>query len=161
MILVADCSALIALASCEGLHLLDALFSTVIVPEAVYREAVVGDKPEARQLKEYLQGKVRKIDPVGSVLLDGFSDLGETEAMLLYKQYSADKLLIDDKRGRRVAKINHISPIGSLGVLLAAKQAHLIDQIFPFVNKLASSDIYVSADLIATVMDIAGEEWPH
>ena len=37
MILVADCSALIALASCNGLRLLDALFGTVIVPEAVYR----------------------------------------------------------------------------------------------------------------------------
>lgn len=35
MILVADCSPLIALASCNGLHLLDALFDTVIVPEAV------------------------------------------------------------------------------------------------------------------------------
>ena len=35
MILVADCSPLIALASCKGLHLLDALFDTVIVPEAV------------------------------------------------------------------------------------------------------------------------------
>lgn len=161
MILVADCSALIALASCDGLHLLDALFGTVIVPVAVYREAVVGDKPEAQQLNDYLQGKVRKIDPVGSVLLDGFSDLGETEAMLLYKQYAADKLLIDDKRGRRVAKINHINTIGSLGVLLAAKQARLIDQIFPFVNKLASSDIFLSAALIATVMDIAGEEWPR
>lgn len=158
MILVADCSALIALASCDGLHLLDALFGTVIVPEAVYREAVVGDKPEAQPLKEYLQGKVRKIDAVGSILLDGFSDLGETEAMLLYKQYSADKLLIDDKRGRRMAKINHISTIGSLGVLLAAKQAGLIDQIFPFVNKLASSDIDVFAALIATIMNIAGEE---
>lgn len=161
MILVADCSALIALASCNGLRLLDELFGTVIVPEAVYREAVVGDKPEAQQLKEYLQDKIRKIDPINSVLLDGFSDLGETEAMLLYKQYSADKLLIDDKRGRRVAKINHISTIGSLGVLLAAKQVRLIDQIFPFVAKLMSSDIYVSAALIATVMDIAGEEWPR
>lgn len=95
------------------------------------------------------------------MLLDGFSDLGETEAMLLYRQYSADKLLIDDKRGRRVAKINHISTIGSLGVLLAAKQVGVIDRIFPFVNKLLSSDLYLSADLIATVMDIAGEEWPR
>ncbi|MFZ1829331.1 MAG: hypothetical protein WAW42_11290 [Candidatus Competibacteraceae bacterium] len=56
MILVADCSALIALASCQGLHLLDALFNTVIVPEAVYHEAVVSDKPEAQPLKEYLKG---------------------------------------------------------------------------------------------------------
>lgn len=59
-----------------------------------------------------------------------------------------------------MAKINHISTIGSLDVLLAAKQAGLIDQIFPFVNKLASSDIDVSAALIATVVNIAGEEWP-
>ena len=62
MILVADCSALIALASCNGLHLLDALFGTVIVPEAVYRESIVSDKPEAQRLKEFLKDKVRKID---------------------------------------------------------------------------------------------------
>ncbi len=161
MILVADSSALIALASCGGLSLLDTLFGTVIVPETVYREAIVGDKPQARKLEDYLRDKVRQIDSLDSVLLDGFSDLGETEAMLLYRQYSADKLLIDDKRGRRVAKINQISTIGSLGVLLAAKHIGEIDRIFPFVNKLLSSDIYLSADLIATVLDIAGEEWPR
>jgi hypothetical protein len=80
MILVADCSALIALASCDGLRLLDALFGTVVVPEAVYREAVVGGKPEAQELKEYLRDKVKKIDLGSSVLLDGFSDIGETAA---------------------------------------------------------------------------------
>jgi predicted nucleic acid-binding protein len=58
MILIADCSALVALASCNGLHLLEALFSAVIVPEAVYHEAVVDDKPEARRLQEYLKNKV-------------------------------------------------------------------------------------------------------
>ncbi len=31
-------------------------FDTVVVPEAVYREAVVSDKPEAQPLKEYLKG---------------------------------------------------------------------------------------------------------
>jgi predicted nucleic acid-binding protein len=161
MILVADCSALVALASCDGLHLLEALFGTVIVPEAVYREAVIDDKPEAQQLKGYLKDKIRKIDFGNLVLLDGFSDLGETEAMILYKQYSADRLLIDDKRGRRVAKINHINTIGSLGVLLAAKQSHLIDRVAPYLDKLAASDIYITTDLIVTVMEIAGEECPH
>jgi len=102
MILIADCSALIALASCQGLPLLDALFDTVVVPEAVYREAVVSDKPEAQLLKEYLKNKIRQINFGSPVLLDGFSDRGETEAMILYKQLSADKLLIDDKRGRRI-----------------------------------------------------------
>ena len=57
------------------------------------------------------------------------ADAGETEAMLLYKQIDADKLLIDDQRGRNVAKINHIETIGSLGVLLVAKQRGLINEI--------------------------------
>lgn len=160
MILVADCSPLIALASCHGLRLLDALFDTVIVPEAVYLEAVVSDKPEAQPLKEYLKDKISKIDPSYPILLDGFSDLGETEAMILYRQVSADKLLIDDKRGRKVANINHINTIGSLGILLAAKRVGLIDQVWPYLAKILSSDIYLSTDLIATVMDIAGEEKP-
>jgi predicted nucleic acid-binding protein len=35
VILVADCSALIALATCDALSLLDRLFGYVVVPEAV------------------------------------------------------------------------------------------------------------------------------
>lgn len=68
------------------------------------------------------------------VFLDGFADAGETEAMVLYKQIAADKLLIDDKRGRNVAKLNQISTIGSLGVLLAAKQKGLIHEIAPLLS---------------------------
>jgi len=82
VILVADCSALIALATCDALSLLDRLFGDVVVPEAVYREAVVGNKPEAEQLRVYLNGRVRALDPEHPILVDGFSDPGETEAML-------------------------------------------------------------------------------
>jgi predicted nucleic acid-binding protein len=56
-----------------------------------------------------LQGKVRQVDLQSCVFLDAFADAGETEAMLLYKQLNADKLLIDDRRGRKVAKINRIN----------------------------------------------------
>ena len=157
MILVADCSALIALATCHALHLLDGLFGAVIVPEAVYLEAVIGDKPQATQLQEYLQGRVRTIDPSYLILLDGLSDHGETEAMILYRQLEADRLLIDDRRGRRVARINGIEIIGSLGVMLAAKQAGLIDAVKPYVLQLSASELYLSSDLITTVLDIAGE----
>ncbi|WP_058555369.1 DUF3368 domain-containing protein [Thiohalocapsa sp. ML1] len=158
MILVADCSALIALATCDGLHLLDRLFGSVVVPEAVYREAVTSDKPQARQLKAYLHGRVEQIDPSYPILLDGVSDLGETEAMILYRQLAADRLLIDDRRGRRVARINGIEIIGSLGVLLAAKQAGLIEAVKPYVLQLSASELYLSNDLIATVIEIAGEK---
>jgi len=91
------------------------------------------------------------------VFLDAYADAGETEAMLLYKQLAADKLLIDDKRGRKVAKINQISTIGSLGVLLAAKEKGLIVEIVPLLQQIRQSDIYLSPDLVNTVLELAGE----
>jgi hypothetical protein len=42
--------------------------------------------------------------------------------------------------------------------LLAAKQAGLIDAVSPYVLQLSASELYLSSDLIATVIDIAGEK---
>ncbi len=43
MILVADCSALVALSVCGSLNLLEHLFASVVVPETVYIEATQPD----------------------------------------------------------------------------------------------------------------------
>lgn len=77
--------------------------------------------------------------------------------MLLYKQLNADKLLIDDRRGRKIAKINKIQTIGSLGVLLAAKNKGLLAAVLPSLLKLNKSSIFISPDVIQTVLDLAGE----
>lgn len=157
MILVADASALISLASCNSLSLLDKLFGEVLVPETVYSEITIPDKPQSSSLQVYLQGKVRNVDMLRFVYLDAFADAGETEAMLLYKEVSADYLLIDDKRGRKVAKINQIKTIGSLGVLLQAKRAGHIQYIAPLLEQITSSPVYISESLINTVLELAGE----
>jgi predicted nucleic acid-binding protein len=161
MILVADCSALVALSVCGSLNLLEQLFASVVVPETVYLEATQPDKKQAQALKTFLQGKVRQVNLETYVFLDAYADAGETEAMLLYKQLAADKLLIDDKRGRKVAKINQISTIGSLGVLLVAKEKGLIVEVAPLLQQIEQSDIYLSPDLIATVLELAGESCNH
>lgn len=157
MILVADASALIALATCDSLALLEIIYGNVIVPEAVVREVNAAGKPQSDRLHAYLQGKVRQVDMRGFIYLDAFADAGETEAMLLYKEVNADYLLIDDKRGRKVAKINQIRTVGSLGVLLQAKHAGLISQVKPLLEQIASSFIYMSESLIQIVLELAGE----
>ena len=157
MILVADSSAIVALSVCSSLTLLDQLFKEVIVPEAVFLEVVKSEKPEAKILENYLREKVHKVNMHDFIYLDGNADAGETEAMLLYKQELADKLLIDDRRGRKIAKINGINTIGSLGILLSAKQSGLISKIKPQIEDIAASRIYLTQSLIEVVLEIADE----
>jgi hypothetical protein len=157
MILVADASALIALSVCNALSLLDSLFGEVLVPEAVFNEIAIEGKPESEKLKQYLHGKVRSVSMHNFVYLDAFADAGETAAMLLYKEVAANYLLIDDKRGRKVAKINDIRTIGSLGVLLQAKRAGLISAVAPLLSQITCSPLFISSNLIELTLELAGE----
>ena len=157
MILVADASALIALATCDGLPWLDALFGEVLVPEAVFKEVAFADKPQAMRLNTYLQGKIRQVDMADFVYLDAYADAGETQAMVLYKSAGADYLLIDDKKGRKVAQINRIKTIGSVGVLIQAKKAGLIKHVKPSIDLIIASQIYMSTELINAVLAMADE----
>ena len=157
MILIADASALIALSVCNSLTVLDTLFGTVLVPEDVYHEVAAKDKPHSESLRNYLQGKVRQVDMRHFVFLDAYADAGETTAMLLYKELDADYLLIDDKRGRKVAAINQIKTIGSLGVLLQAKRTGLIASVAPLLAQIDASPVFISRSLLETVLELAGE----
>ncbi|WNB74077.1 DUF3368 domain-containing protein [Methylomonas koyamae] len=56
-----------------------------------------------------------------------------------------------------MAKINQIDTIGSLGILLIAKAKGLVPTVGPLLRKIEQSDIYLSPDLIATVLELAGE----
>ena len=157
MILVADASALIALATCDSLGLLEAIFSNVLVPETVFFEVTALDKPQSSRLRSYLDGKIRTVDMQRFVYLDAFADAGETQAMLLSKEVAADYLLIDDKRGRKVAKINEIKTIGSMGVLLQAKRVGLIPCVAPLIEQIAASSVFMSESLVQAVLELAGE----
>jgi len=157
MILIADSSALIALSICQSLDLLEPLFGEVQVPQAVFDEVTIGQKTESVELARYLKGKVKSVETSRYVYLDGYADAGETEAMILYKQIDADWLLIDDKRGRKVATINEIKTIGSLGVLLTAKKKGLLTAVKPKLDLLAKSNLYLSETLRQAVLDMAEE----
>ena len=82
---------------------------------------------------------------------------GEIEAMALYKQLSADVLLIDDHRARLVAEHNQIQCIGALGLLLVAKQRRTVSAIAPYVHRLRQSSIFYGDDLLNKVLKLAGE----
>lgn len=157
MLIIADSSALIALAACEGLELLLQVYDDLKVPEAVFYETVAPEKPYSEILGIFLSDKVVKVDAARWVFAAGGLGRGEIEAMALYKQLNADALLIDDHRARVIAEHNQVNCIGVLGFLLLSKQSGKILEVKPYVQKLRRSSIYYSEDLLKKVIKLAAE----
>jgi uncharacterized protein len=157
MLVVADTSALVALAACDSLSLLDRLFNDVRVPPAVLRECSVPGKPEAERLASYLQDRVAEVDLDDFVIAVAGLGQGELEAMALYKRLHADRLLVDDHRARRVAILNGIEVVGSLGVLVRAKEAGLVPAIRPLLTAARTAGMRYSDELVDAALRSAGE----
>lgn len=157
MLVVADTSALLALAASEGLPLLDELFVEVRVPAAVFEECTISGKPFAEQLREYLESKVVDVDLEEFIIAAAGLGTGELEAMALYKRLHADRLLLDDSRARRVATFNHIEVVGSLGVLLIAKSHGLVPTLKPRLESIRAAGIYLGDALVNEALRLAGE----
>lgn len=157
MLIVADSSALVALAACQALDILPKLFDDTKVPQAVYDEVVEPGKSHSSTLETFLKDHVVSVDSSQFVFNAGGLGQGEIEAMALYKQLPADILLIDDRRARAIAEHNNIQCIGALGLLLLAKHKGVIERISPHVEKLRNSSIHYGEALLGRVIQLAEE----
>ena len=157
MLIVADTSALVALAECDALLFLEPLFGGVRVPAAVLRECTVPGKPHAPVLAEYLERRTEAIDLSEFIIAAPGLGAGELEAMALYKRLRANRLLVDDVRARRIAMLNEIAIIVSLGVLISAKSAGLLVAVKPRIQKMQSAGIHIGDHLLAEVLRLAEE----
>ena len=63
-------------------------------------------------------------------------DPGEAEAIVLAIELEADALLIDEKKGRKIAEEHGIIITGLLGILIIAKSENLISEVKPILDKL-------------------------
>ena len=159
MIVIADSSALVALSICQALPLLEPLFEKVYVPEAVYAEISIEGKPEAKALIEYLSSRIKQVQANKIQVMDASKlGAGEQEAIALYMDLSADLLIIDDARAKKAAYANGLEVMGSIGILLLAKQRGLVSTIKPMLNLLAISDIHLGTSIIEKALKLAGEK---
>ena len=158
MLIVSDTSPIIALAVCGKLDLLDKLFDQVYIPQAVYNELAIPDKPKSREIIEWAKNKV--IPAKNRTAISALSlnlDPGESEALSLYWETKADFLLIDEKRGRIIAIRNGIKTIGTIGILLFAKQRRLISLVKPFLDILMNNSFRISDILYNQILERTGE----
>jgi len=152
--IIGDSSALIALSAMDRLDILEKLFNKVYVPKAVYEEVTKSNKAESKKLKLFLKDKV--IEVKSHIVKIGLGK-GELESIVLYQELNAKFLLIDDKRAKKFAQLNSINTIGSLGVILLAKESGLIDSVKKDLEKLKDKNLYISKELINKVIKLAKE----
>ncbi|NOX63287.1 MAG: DUF3368 domain-containing protein [Chloroflexi bacterium] len=154
-IVVSDATPLIALAKIGGLAWLPELFGEVIVPDAVYREVVIGgvgrSGSEEIRTADWIQ--VRSVRDRGKVerLLNDL-DIGEAEAIALAQEMSADWLLLDEIRARTVAKNLELPVIGTVGLLRLAKQEGLVTSVKPLLDALLVSGFRLSKVVYESIL---------
>ena len=151
---IVNATPLIALALIDRLHLLQELFDEVIVPAAVYDEVVRQGrgKPGADNIAAIDDWIILKpdIQPGIDPYLLGL-DAGETEVLLLARQINPDWVIIDERLARRIALAMGLPLKGTLGLLLSAVQADILekDDALADVQKLAQQGIRIAPRLLA------------
>ncbi|HIO93135.1 MAG TPA: DUF3368 domain-containing protein [Leucothrix mucor] len=165
-IIIADASPLIALATINRLALLEQLYQQVFIPEAVKNELrLSSDMPGAKRLLQAMEKgliKVRSIEysETSYQQILQILDQGETEAILLAESFADTDyrfLLIDERKGRLVAKQRGINIAGTGAVLLAAKKKGHINSVKKELHAMQDNGYRLSTALQQRLLALAGE----
>lgn len=161
MIVVSDTTPLIGLSSIGRLELLRELFDDVYIPQAVFDETVTSGREEGKAKHAVANASWIHVVEVKdrlavNILLDEM-DLGEVETIVLASELNADWVLMDEKKGRRKLSQLNIPKIGTVGILLKAKQLGLISIIKPEIENLQKSGFSISPLVSEEILKVAGE----
>jgi predicted nucleic acid-binding protein len=160
-LLVADIGPLIALARLDLLWLPERLERQVQIPASVGTEVTRaprgGDLPRLQAARE--TGWLAVV-PAPQVLDPRLASAamhdGELAAMGVALQLGAP-VLMDELRGRAVASRLGLDVVGTLGLLLRARESGHVGPMRPLIDALQRGGYYLSPRLVQQVLATAGE----
>ncbi len=159
MIIVADSSPLISFAILNKLDLLLEIFDEILIPDAVFHEISSWHKPFSIELEKFSRLRIRHVQNTIAVsVISKDLDLGESEAIVLALENNISDILIDENKGRRIAKLNGLHPIGTIGVLIQAKRLGIIQKLKPILDTLIENKIRISQALYQRALELVKEE---
>ena len=148
-IIISDTSCLIVLSNIGKLEILQKLFNTIIAtPDIVYE---FGDV-----LPDWIEIVAVK-DKCKQHLLETQVDKGEASAMALALELSKSLLIIDDLKARRLAKTLNIDFMGTIGIIILAKQRGVIKAIKPLLDAIKATNFRISDELENYLLSVLKE----
>lgn len=154
---VSDSGVLISLAAMDLIKYLPRLFEISYIPQEVVDECTKdSSRRHATAIDEAIKSRTLIVRNPKTSLLELSLDKGETAAITLASELNC-RILIDERKGRLIAKEMKLRVGGSLSVLLKCKEYGLISTVSEKLDLLAVHDYYISKKLKIHVLKKAGE----
>lgn len=151
---------IVALSMIDRIDILRDLFELVTVPEAVHMEILEGGTTNAG-LANYQKVKWIKVmtlsNPVDPLLRTSL-DSGEAAVIGLARELSANLVLIDERKARKIARtIYGLHVIGSARVLVEAKRHGLLDNVGAALQAMRNGGYWIGDSIVDAALKQAGE----
>lgn len=157
MKIVIDTSPLISFVVIDQLEVLEKLFPSIIVPQAVHQEIVAaGNRPEYLKILRFIDNHIAQVRQEFNFQFR--LGKGETEAIALCLEHNADLLVIDDRKAKKAAQRHDIKCIGTLGLLTLAKEKGFIKELRKYFIQLLENERYFAVPLLNQVLQSNQEE---
>lgn len=161
MTVISDTTPIISLIKINRIDLLERLFGEVLIPNAVFHElttnTLYSDEVQIIKASSFMKTISIKNHKSLEILqaISGLDD-GESEAIILADELKSDVLIIDERKGRKVAQKMGITITGTIGILIQAHNEKMIsaDEIKLYLDQLKNSNIRLSDSLIQEVLSI-------
>lgn len=156
---ICDTSPLQYLHQLGRLDLLRRLTGRLVVPSAVAAELAEGHRCGADVPDPGALSWIVTREPRGQAALPPMVDLGPGETAVLALALESDDgvAILDDGLARRHARRLNLRLTGTLGLLVDAKRAGLIEAVAPLLDDLDALRFHLDARTRQTVLRLAGE----
>jgi uncharacterized protein len=156
---VCNSGPLIGLAGIGQLELLAELYSRVLIPEAVRLE-ILGSQRFTHQAAVLSPAwlEVRRVARGPDPLLQSELGKGEAEVIALAREVRSERVLIDERKGRRIAAMVYgLNVTGTGGILVAGKRVGLVPAVRPLLAAMKQNGYFLAEGLVAAICHAAGE----
>lgn len=160
MTVICNATPLINFAAINRLDILEAVFGKILIPQAVYDETTVAGFPGSEFVLQAITLSWLQIRSVSTIAPSIASELdnGEQQAIALALETGEQRILLDEREARQVAQSLGLQVIGTLGILLLAKNRKTITRVQPLLDAMIDTAQYwVSRPLYEQVLRQAKE----
>jgi predicted nucleic acid-binding protein len=146
----------------DVLPLLGRLFAQITIPPEVVEELDAGSEDPGAWREAPGAAAIEVLPAINRDLVKELSTTlhpGESAAIALALQVAGSVLIIDEVDGRKAATRLGLKVVGTVGILLRAKEQQLIEKVEPYLQLLRTrAHFWLSDDLYLHALAVAGEQ---